>query len=123
MARTWDAAQVARAAGGRLLHPALGGAEPGDGAPGPVRAVIDSRDAGPGDLFVGLPGEHADGGRFALGALEAGAWGVLVANEHAETLVRGPDVEPGGAVIAARDPLAALGALARAWRRHLACPV
>jgi UDP-N-acetylmuramoyl-tripeptide--D-alanyl-D-alanine ligase len=120
MAHAWDAAQVARAAGGRLLHPAL---EDGPGGPGPARAVIDSREAGPGDLFVGLRGEHADGGRFALGALEAGAWGVLVDDEHAEALVRGPDAEPGGAVIAAADPLAALAALARAWRRHLACPV
>ena len=34
---------------------------------------------GPGDLFVGLPGEHDDGGRFAAQALAAGAWGVLVA--------------------------------------------
>ena len=36
------------------------------GAPGPQRATIDSREAGPGALFVGLPGEHAHGGTFAL---------------------------------------------------------
>ena len=49
---------------------------------GPERAVIDSREAGPGDLFVGLPGAQADGGRFAAQALEAGAWGVLVGPQH-----------------------------------------
>ena len=35
------------------------------GAPertGPERVLIDSRAAGPGDLFVGLPGASADGG-------------------------------------------------------------
>ena len=56
------------------------GARPGDG---PARAVIDSRAVGPGDLFVGLPGERADGGAFAADALRADAWGVLVAPEWA----------------------------------------
>jgi UDP-N-acetylmuramyl pentapeptide synthase len=37
--------------------------------------VIDSRAAGPDDLFVGLLGEHVDGGRFAAQALDGGAWG------------------------------------------------
>ncbi len=54
------------------------------GASGPQRAVIDTRQAGEEDLFVGLRGEHADGGAYAPGALEAGAWGVLVAREHAK---------------------------------------
>jgi len=82
-------------------------------AGGPVRAVVDSREGGPGDLFVGLPGERADGGDFAARALEAGAWGALVAPEHAGGL-------EGGVVLAAEDPLAALQSLARAWRRELA---
>jgi UDP-N-acetylmuramoyl-tripeptide--D-alanyl-D-alanine ligase len=64
-------------------------------------------------LFVGLPGERADGGDFAARALEAGAWGALVAPEHAGGL-------EGGVVLAAEDPLAALQSLARAWRRELA---
>ncbi len=51
--------------------------------------MIDSREAQPGDLFVGLRGEHVDGGDYAEQALRAGAWGVLVAPEHAEALVRG----------------------------------
>jgi UDP-N-acetylmuramoyl-tripeptide--D-alanyl-D-alanine ligase len=109
--RAWSPDQVAQAAGGRLAAPA---AQPG----GPVRAVIDSRAAGPGDLFVGLVGENVDGGRFAAQALDGGAWGVLVAPAHAGGL--GTEA---GAVIAADDPLAALQRLATAWRRALGCPV
>jgi UDP-N-acetylmuramoyl-tripeptide--D-alanyl-D-alanine ligase len=108
----WSPEQVARAAGGRLV-----GSAPQAG--GPARAVIDSRAAGPGDLFVGLVGEHVDGGRFAGQALAGGAWGVLVAPEHADAAA----ADAPGAVIAAADPLAALQCLATAWRRALACPV
>jgi UDP-N-acetylmuramyl pentapeptide synthase len=81
--------------------------------------VIDSRAAGPGDLFVGLPGEQVDGGRFAVDALAGGAWGVLVAREHAEAA----RCAVPGALIAAEDPLAALGALALQWRRALGAQV
>lgn len=103
--RGWSPERVAAAAGGRLV---AAGAGPG----GPRRAVVDSRAVVEGDLFVGLPGERVDGGRFAAQALAAGAWGVLVAPEHAAGLA-------GGAVIAADDPLAALQRLATAWRRAL----
>ena len=81
--------------------------------------IIDSRDVGPGDLFVGLPGEHVDGGSFAAMALAAGAWGVLVTGEWAAEAV---EVDR-GAVLARQTPIAALGALARAWRRDLAAHV
>jgi UDP-N-acetylmuramoyl-tripeptide--D-alanyl-D-alanine ligase len=81
------------------------------------RVVIDSREAGPGDLFVGFVGEHEDGGRFAGAALEAGAWGVLVAPVHADGL------PAGGAVFTSHSPLISLQALARAWRRALGVPV
>ena len=92
---------------------------PAPHAGGPSRAVIDSRAAGPGDLFVGLVGEHVDGGRYAAQALAGGAWGVLVAPEHADAA---RCAKP-GAVIAAEDPLHALQRLANAWRRALGCPV
>lgn len=42
---------------------------------GPV--VTDSREAGPGSLYVARVGEHADGHDFAPSAVEAGAVGVL----------------------------------------------
>ena len=103
------AAWVAEAAGAELRR--------GDAAAeGPARAVVDSRLVRPGDLFVGLRGARADGGAFAPGALAAGAWGVLVAPEHAQ-----PAAAAGrGHVLAASDPLRALQSLARAWRRELA---
>jgi UDP-N-acetylmuramoyl-tripeptide--D-alanyl-D-alanine ligase len=100
--------QIAEAAGAQIVTPG------GDGHPG--RAVVDSRQAGPGDLFVGLRGEHADGGEFAAAALAAGAWGVLVGTEHSAGL-------RGGWVLAAPDPLVSLGSLAREWRRHLGARV
>jgi UDP-N-acetylmuramoyl-tripeptide--D-alanyl-D-alanine ligase len=110
--RDWSPEQVAKAAGGRLVAPAP---QPG----GPTRAVIDSRAAGAGDLFVGLPGANVDGGRFAPQALAGGAWGVLVAPEHAEAA----RCAVPGALIAADDPLLALQRLASAWRRTLRCQV
>jgi UDP-N-acetylmuramoyl-tripeptide--D-alanyl-D-alanine ligase len=100
----------------------VGSTEPGpeteDGSR-PERAVIDSREARDGDLFFGLPGEHQDGGRYAGRALEQGAWGVVVAREHAAALERD---HAGARVFAVAEPLSALQALARAWRRELGCP-
>ena len=90
------------------------------------RPEIDSRAARPGDLFFGLPGERADGGRFAGDALRAGAWGAVVAPRFARELVRARDSAPDrpeGWVFAAEDPLAALQSLAREWRRELGSAV
>jgi UDP-N-acetylmuramoyl-tripeptide--D-alanyl-D-alanine ligase len=93
---------------------------------GPARIVIDSRAVQAGDLFVGLPGERADGGEFGKAALEAGAWGVLVgtqwAREHAGIRERGAPVGEGW-VLGVADPLFALQELARQWRRELGCRV
>jgi UDP-N-acetylmuramoyl-tripeptide--D-alanyl-D-alanine ligase len=127
-----DGAEIAAATGARAL--AAGSSEP------PVRAVIDSSTAGPGDLFFGLRGENRDGGEFAAGAIEAGAWGVVVGVDHAAALVAGSGsaggqpvagsnpVSPIGPigqswVFAAADPLAALQALATANRRALGTQV
>ncbi|HTW41270.1 MAG TPA: UDP-N-acetylmuramoyl-tripeptide--D-alanyl-D-alanine ligase [Solirubrobacteraceae bacterium] len=125
--REWDARRIAAGAGAVLL------AEPAsaDGAaargrlPGPCGVSIDSRTLAPGELFVGLRGEHADGGEYAAAALAAGAWGVLVDPAHAGELAAGgahgeaADVAANGVVLAHEDPLRALHALARAWRREL----
>ena len=109
--RAWDAHRVAEAADATLVAA-------GEAAEGPSRAVIDSREAGPGDLFFGLAGENVDGGRFAAKALEQGAWGVVVAPEHAEGLQGAT-----GVVLAVADPLAALQHLATSWRRALGATV
>jgi UDP-N-acetylmuramoyl-tripeptide--D-alanyl-D-alanine ligase len=109
--KQWTPQQVAAAAGARLIAAPAGVA-------GPELVVIDSRAAGPGALFVGLPGEHADGGSFAAAAQESGAWGVLVSEPHAACIADGP-----GVVLACGDPLAALQSMARAWRRALGAEV
>ncbi len=101
---------------------AVGAAEPApeteDGSR-PGRAVIDSREVGPGDLFFGLPGANQDGGVYAAGALADGAWGVVVGREHGAELERS---QPGARIFAVDEPLPALQHLARAWRRELGCP-
>jgi UDP-N-acetylmuramoyl-tripeptide--D-alanyl-D-alanine ligase len=110
--RDWSPDRVAAAAGARLVAPP-------PHAAGPGRVVIDSREVGAGDLFVGLTGGTMDGGRFAPQALAAGAWGVLVGPEHADAA----RCAPPGTLLAADDPLAALGRLATAWRQSLGVQV
>src|ERR1700677_891203 len=109
--RGWAASRVAEAAGASLVSEASEGAI----EPGPRGTTIDSRRTGPGDLFVGLGGERSDGGSYAVQALAAGAWGVLVTPEHARVAAQAG----GGVVLAHPDPLVGLAALARAWRREL----
>ena len=79
-----------------------------------TRAVIDSRRARPGDLFVGLPGEHADGTDFAADAVQRGATGVLLG-----ALPGDPASLEGAAVLVVDDPLGALQQLGAAWRDAL----
>ena len=126
--RTWTPQQIAAAAGATLIgSPAC--------ARGPERVVVDSRQAGPGTLFVGLKGGSADGGEFAAAALAAGAWGVLSTVEHARRAQSAPgaagapapgaDPQPTapGVLLAADEPLLALQRLASAWRRALGAKV
>ncbi len=113
----WDTAHIARTIGAGSVRDA--GAVRGSGS-GPRRATIDSRQVQPDDLFVGLVGEREDGGAYAAQALRAGAWGVLVAPEHAERLGESADE---GAVLSHAEPLAALQALASAWRQELGARV
>jgi UDP-N-acetylmuramoyl-tripeptide--D-alanyl-D-alanine ligase len=96
---------IAEVTGGRVVR---------DGEGEFTRATIDSRDAGPGTLFVGLPGATADGGSFATKALQNGAFGAMVGEDYADAGLAG-----GGAVIAVDRPLEALHALARAYRHAL----
>lgn len=110
-------AEIAAALGAEIV--VEGSPEP------PRRAIIDSNDAGPGDLFFGLRGENRDGGEFAGQALLVGAWGVVVGpahREYFEQVFKGPGEERRW-VFVAEDPLAAMQALARAWRRVLGARV
>jgi UDP-N-acetylmuramoyl-tripeptide--D-alanyl-D-alanine ligase len=120
-----SAAEIAAAIGAEIVA---------EGPPEPaLRATIDSREAGAGDLFFGLPGASTDGGRFAAAAVAAGAWGVVVDRTTASQLEpgtaaarprRSAQAADGGEasvwVFAVDDPLRALQDLARAWRRTLA---
>jgi len=102
--------EIARAAGATLV---AGAPEQAGATDAPVRAVVDSRQAGPGDLFVGLAGERADGGAFAAAAIEAGAWGAIVTGAHTAS-ASSSAAGAGARVFEYEDPLVALGALARA---------
>jgi UDP-N-acetylmuramoyl-tripeptide--D-alanyl-D-alanine ligase len=69
----------------------------------------DSRSVQPGDLFWCLSGDRFDGHDFAAAALSRGAVAAVVAKPQASRI-------PGPRIIV-RDPLAALGTLAR-WHRR-----
>ena len=85
----WTSAEIEAATGGR--------ASAAFEASG---VTFDSREVGPGDLFVAMPGTVADGHDFVLSAFAAGASGAIVS--HA---VEGPHV-------LVEDVAAALTALA-----------
>jgi UDP-N-acetylmuramoyl-tripeptide--D-alanyl-D-alanine ligase len=115
-----DAAEIAAAIGAEVV------AEGGGGSP--TRATIDSGATGPGDLFFGLRGERVDGGEFAPAALEAGAWGVVLAPaasaQFRANSERDTALDPrGGWIFEVADPLVALQGLANAWRRALGAKV
>ncbi len=98
-------AEIAAACGGRL-H-----ASDPDRV---VRAVCtDSREARPGDLFIGLRGERFDGDKYAAEALAAGAVAAVVRPETGRSL------RFGSSYISVPDGLMALGALAAECRRRL----
>jgi len=114
-----DLAWLGETTGGRLIA--------GTRQPGPRRVVIDSREVGPGDLFVGLRGAWVKGSEFAVRALEMGAWGAVVEEEYADVAGASArphqDGEPQQVVLAVSDPLASLQSLARGWRRELGAEV
>ncbi len=113
--KAWTPEQVAAAAGARLVTHST--------ADGPVSVSIDSREVGPGTLFVGLPGSRHDGGAFVSDALAAGAWGVLASRAHAQAAADQLHDTHAGVILAADTPLGALQSLATAWRRSLGADV
>ena len=78
------------------------------------RAIIDSRQVQPGDMFVAYRGENVDGHRFIAKALEAGAACCLA--EYLPEGVSGP-------VILVDDVQAALEKICAGYRRELSIPV
>src|SRR5438132_1014608 len=101
--------EVARISGATLV---------GGAAATPVSGCsVNSRRAGPGDLFVALPGQFADGHTFVEAALRAGAAAAIVARP-----VEGRAGAPLRPVLVVDDPLAALRALG-AWVRDVVDPI
>lgn len=81
----------------------------------------DSRTVLEGELFIALKGARFDGHYYALEALKKNAGGLLIDED------RLGDIRRNGyrsrAVIAVKDTLAALGDIARSWRRKYKTPV
>lgn len=93
----------------RVLIERRGGPDPERGF---SRVIIDSRHAGPGDLFLALRGEHHDGHDFLSEAIGRGASGVIVSCSL-------DDVPEGVSAFHVTDTLIALQQLAAYWRgRH-----
>ena len=96
MSALWTSEEVAAATGGTAS------------APFEVSGVtFDSREVGPGDLFVAMPGTVRDGHEFVSAAFASGAAGALVSRP-----VDGPHV-------LVEDTAAALEALGRASRARM----
>ena len=78
----------------------------------PIRGgAVDSRLVEPGNVFFALAGERTDGHRFLADAVAHGAAALVVVREP------DPGAAPGDAtILRVADPLAALRALAAAWR-------
>jgi len=96
---------IAQWAGGRLVQ--------GDGSRTVTQISTDSRTLQPGDLFVALTGENFDGHLFVEGATATGAAGAVVL-DHFDGRVPAEF-----ALIEVGDTLAALQAIARAYRATL----
>lgn len=94
-----------------------------------TEAVIDSRQAIPGSMFVALPGERVDGHDFVAQAFERGAHLALVQRQapggaHVLDLRPGADINwsapPDGPLcLLVEESLPALQKIARFWRRRL----
>lgn len=75
----------------------------------------DSRTIKPGELFLTLKGKRFDGHRFIPHAYERGALGAIVK----EGSSKGKRWNENGTIVEVKDPLRALGDIARSWRmRH-----
>jgi UDP-N-acetylmuramoyl-tripeptide--D-alanyl-D-alanine ligase len=95
MSALWTSAEIAAATGGTASEPFE-----------VTGVTFDSREVGPGDLFVAMPGTVHDGHKFVDAAFASGAAGVVVSQQ-----ANGPHV-------LVDDTFAALQALGRASRER-----
>ncbi|MEJ2747235.1 MAG: UDP-N-acetylmuramoyl-tripeptide--D-alanyl-D-alanine ligase [Anaerolineae bacterium] len=106
------------------------GYQPTGDEPAISSVVIDSREAGPGSLFVAFAGEQTDGHDYVQAAFDQGAVAALVQRtvpgDHATIDLcnkNGPDIAPGAAIntpvcLLVEDTLTALQTVAKAWRER-----
>jgi len=82
------------------------------GEPPITGVAFDNRQVRPGDLYVGLPGAHTHGARFARSAVEAGAVAVMTDAAGVELVVELVDESLGVPVLQVDDPRSAMAAAA-----------
>jgi UDP-N-acetylmuramoyl-tripeptide--D-alanyl-D-alanine ligase len=121
-------ARVLRVAGDEQLNP--GSLSPADLRTAIAEVRIDSRSVTPGSLFIALRGDRADGHDYVGDALRSGALGCIVSRVPGPSLPAGSSRPPqrnlrppGQFLFVVPDPLLALQALARYWRRRHALEV
>ena len=108
-----DAATAARAMNGALRGPNAWF----------TGVSTDSRSLAPGDLFVAIKGDKFDGHDFVSQAFDRGAAGAIVAVDRAARLAPAVRNAATETMLCVADPIKALGALARFWRRRFSLPV
>ena len=111
----WTIGDVARATGAH----AFGDGDARAFAAPTTGATLDSRAAGPGRIFVPLPGARADGHTFVAPALLAGAAASFCAQARAEEVAAAcaaAGIDAREKLLVVADPLAALGGWAHARR-------
>ena len=96
----WTAAEIAAATSGQATYDFTASG-----------VTFDSREVGPGDLFLALTGEETDGHRFLDGAFANGAAGAVVSRDVAHPAVR------------VDDTMAALEELGRAARARVGATI
>jgi UDP-N-acetylmuramoyl-tripeptide--D-alanyl-D-alanine ligase len=83
----------------------------------------DSRSLAPGDLFVAIKGDKFDGHDFVSQAFDRGAAAAIVAVDRAAELAPAVRNAAAETMLCVADPIKALGALAKFWRRRFSLPV
>ena len=83
----------------------------------------DSRSLVPGDLFVAIKGDKFDGHDFVSQAFGRGAAAAIVAADRAAGLGAAMRNAAAETMLCVADPIKALGALAKFWRRRFSLPV
>jgi UDP-N-acetylmuramoyl-L-alanyl-D-glutamate--2,6-diaminopimelate ligase len=105
-------ADVSTTLGALLAEAGLPDPPPGTASLPVTGLAYDSRRAGPGSVFVAIPGEHTDGHRHALAAVQAGALAVVAQRPP------DPPLPPGTPLVLVHATQIALAPLAAVLQGH-----